>query len=67
MTYIPKPDVVSQMQAPAGVAPWRDLSDAEFATLDEQFGPLGRFFDHVAPQMKKKAARAAEGTNDAES
>ena len=58
----PKTEVVERMEAPSGVAPWRDLTDEEFEALDARFGPLAALFDHREDAgTKKKAAKAAGG------
>lgn len=55
MTYTPKPETAN-WEAPPGVAPWRVLSDAEYAEISaayeaqfspEQAGCLARWFDRT--------------------
>ena len=48
-------------EAPVGVAPWRDLTDDEFASLNAD-GGLERYFDHVDSDRKKGRTSAGEVT-----
>ena len=41
-------------EAPAGVGPWRDLSDEEYAALNKEHGGLERWFEHVKDAKKPK-------------
>ena len=59
--WIPKSDT-QQWEAPAGLAPWRDLSDEEHASLTEKHGDLSRWYELV-PETKKKAAKAVGGSH----
>ncbi len=68
MSWIPRPET-ARWEAPPGVAPWREISDEEFAALEEttfheERGALRRWFEHVDDETKttkKKAAKAAGG------
>lgn len=70
MGFVPKAEVVEHWEAPPGAAPWRPLSDEEFAELEAQLDPEGtgnlrRNYDHVpddaAATKKMKGGRAAGG------
>ena len=71
MTWVPRPETAN-WEAPAGIAPWRELTDEEFSALeaeyDAQFSPdqagaLREWFEQIdeAKATKKKAAKSAAG------
>ncbi len=59
-TYVPIPET-ARWEPIAGVGPWRELSEAEFAELNESVGGgLERWYERVETK-KGRAARAAGG------
>lgn len=46
-------DQTANWEAPPGVAPWRELSDDEYAALTSEHGDLSRWFDHVKEKKSK--------------
>lgn len=65
MTFKPN-DETGKWEAPPGVAPWRELTDDEFAAIAKDHPGIERFFDRIddAGTRKKKTAKAAEGVSN---
>lgn len=70
MTYRPT-DAAASWEAPAGLGPWREVSDEEFARMEATYeGDITRWYERVPdqagePPKRKRAAGPPEVTDHA--